>query len=84
MNDIGGLPGNVVFANVVAWIFTLLVLAAVWFGCVALLGSWIGGLLGWMPAVIAAVGARFAFFFCLQSARASFKTRQGKIIKTLD
>ena len=46
MRNMNGLPGNVVFANIASWIFSGIILALVWFGCIVLFGAFFGGLFG--------------------------------------
>lgn len=84
MTDMRGLPGNIVFANIASWISCIIVLAAVWAGFVLLFGGWIGGLTGWIPGMILAVGSRILMFFLLEMAEDFISSSRTKFTQFVD
>lgn len=84
MSDMNREQGNALFANVASLIFTLTVLALAWLGCVMLFGGWLGGLLGWIPAMMLAVVARILVFLCTELVEDWSHSSPSKLSQIVD
>ena len=84
MRNMNGLPGNVVFANIASWIFSGIILALVWFGCIVLFGAFFGGLFGWIAGLGVAFAGRVLILLCLEVVEAFPNWSLGGLSKIVD